>query len=192
MSLADDPIATDHYETLQLSPYAHTDTVERVFRHLAKRFHPDNTETGDAQRFSAVVEAYRVLSDPERRAAYDAAHAQQREDRWQIFDQDAAGTTPESDQRVRLGILSVLYQSRRRDVDRPGVGILELERILDCPQDHMRFHLWYMKEKGWVERRDNGTLAITVAGLDHLNSQEIPWARPSHQLRAVHGTGTAG
>lgn len=133
-----------------------------------------------------------MLSDPERRAAYDAAHAQQREGRWQIFDQEAAGTTPESDQRVRLGILSVLYQSRRRDVDRPGVGILELERILDCPQDHMRFHLWYMKEKGWLERRDNGTLAITVSGLDHLNSQEIPWARPSHRLQAVHGTGTTG
>lgn len=48
MSSVDDRITTDHYETLQLSPHAHTNTVERVFRHLAKRFHPDNARTGDA------------------------------------------------------------------------------------------------------------------------------------------------
>ncbi|MEO7964396.1 MAG: J domain-containing protein, partial [Gemmatimonadaceae bacterium] len=32
----------DHYETLQVSPRADQETIERVFRHLAKRYHPDN------------------------------------------------------------------------------------------------------------------------------------------------------
>jgi curved DNA-binding protein CbpA len=39
----------DHYEALQLSPRADRDTIERVFRHLAKRLHPDNPQTGDAE-----------------------------------------------------------------------------------------------------------------------------------------------
>lgn len=173
---------SDHYEVLQVSPRADQDTIERVFRHLAKRFHPDNAETGNAERFSQIVEAYRVLSDPEVRASFDAKYTDQQQERWQLFDQAASVSNVESDRRIRLGLLTVLYQARRRDVDRPGLGTLELERILDCPQDHMKFHVWYMKEQGWVERLDNGTLAITADGVDHLAEQELPWADAEHTL----------
>jgi curved DNA-binding protein CbpA len=38
----------DYYEILQVSPLADSETIERVFRHLAKRYHPDNQESGDA------------------------------------------------------------------------------------------------------------------------------------------------
>ena len=41
----------DYYELLQLSSNADADTIERVFRHLAKKFHPDNKESGDTDRF---------------------------------------------------------------------------------------------------------------------------------------------
>lgn len=174
----------DYYEALQLSPHADAETVERVFRHLAKRFHPDNGETGDSTRFATVVEAYRVLSDPERRAAYDAGYSKLQEQQWKLFDQASAVGGVEGDRRIRLGILTVLYQARRRDVDRPGVGVLDLERILDCPQDHMKFHLWYMREKGWLERQENGTLAITASGIEYLNSQDLPWVDEQHRLRA--------
>jgi len=183
MSPDDGALEKDYYEVLQLSPHADSETVERVFRHLAKRFHPDNGETGDAERFSAVVEAHRVLGDPERRAAYDAGYSKLQEQQWQLFDQASAVGGVEGDRRVRLGILTVLYQARRRDVDRPGVGILDLERILGCPQDHMRFHLWYMKEKGWVNRQDNGLLAVTATGVDHLNTQELPWKNKQLRLK---------
>ncbi len=44
----------DYYETLQISPNADADTVQRVFRMLAQRFHPDNKETGNADRFRAL------------------------------------------------------------------------------------------------------------------------------------------
>jgi curved DNA-binding protein len=50
-----DPI--DHYETLQISPNADVDTIQRVFRMLAQRFHPDNAETGNADRFRALHDA---------------------------------------------------------------------------------------------------------------------------------------
>ena len=61
----------DYYEFLQISPSAEADTVHRVYRYLAARFHPDNRETGNAERFFMLTQAYEVLSDPERRAAYD-------------------------------------------------------------------------------------------------------------------------
>ena len=59
------PTATDYYEILQLSPKADQETIERVYRLLAKRYHPDNKHTGDDHKFNLLTEAYRALSDPE-------------------------------------------------------------------------------------------------------------------------------
>src|SRR5262250_2860014 len=61
----------DAYEILQLSSKAHPVMVTRAFRILAAMYHPDNEHTGDRAAFEQVVEAYRLLSDPVRRAAYD-------------------------------------------------------------------------------------------------------------------------
>ena len=64
----------DYYEFLQISPNAEPNTVSRVYRFLAARFHPDIPETGDAEKFVLLKQAYDVLSDPERRAEYDATY----------------------------------------------------------------------------------------------------------------------
>src|ERR1700734_3489023 len=45
-TVQDDPRAPDHYEILRLSHMADPETIERVYRTLARRFHPDNQETG--------------------------------------------------------------------------------------------------------------------------------------------------
>ena len=66
----------DYYETLQVSSNAQPETIHRVYRLLAKQFHPDNRDTGDASRFRLIHEAYGVLSDPEQRAQYDVTHQQ--------------------------------------------------------------------------------------------------------------------
>jgi DnaJ-class molecular chaperone len=63
----------DYYEFLQISRNAESETIHRVYRFLAARFHPDNAETGDASQFFLLKQAYDVLSDPERRAKYDAS-----------------------------------------------------------------------------------------------------------------------
>ena len=76
--------AEDWYEMLQISPNADADTVQRVFRLLAQKFHPDNQETGDAERFRRLHEAYLVLSDPEKRAQYDVGHEAIRRERWRF------------------------------------------------------------------------------------------------------------
>ena len=61
----------DYYEALQISVNAEPETVHRVYRLFAQRYHPDNKETGSESRFRLVTEAYRVLSDPKLRAQYD-------------------------------------------------------------------------------------------------------------------------
>jgi hypothetical protein len=40
-----------------------------------------------------------------------------------------------------------------------------------CPREHLEFHLWYLKAKGWIGRLENGMLAITVEGVDRTNSE---------------------
>ena len=164
----------DCYEVLQVSPRAASETIERVFRFLAKRFHPDNSETGDADRFATLVEAYRTLSDPERRVAYDVGYDRVRARHWQLLDRDAAGNEFRTDERIQSTILSLLYSSRRKDVDNPGMGIYEIERLLDCPAEHMKFHMWYLKENSWVQRMDNGQWAVTAAGVDKVRKDGVP------------------
>jgi curved DNA-binding protein CbpA len=49
---------TDYYEILEISPNANSETIERIFRCLALRYHPNNQESGDLSRFNEIVEAH--------------------------------------------------------------------------------------------------------------------------------------
>jgi len=167
------PPEADYYEILQLSPNAEPETIHRVYRLLAQRFHPDNAGTGDAERFKSVLEAYRVLSDPERRAAYDVRWRGRRRLQWKIFDQKGAGDGMEEEQRKRKGILSLLYTKRMREPDQPVMTIHALEDLLGCPREHLEFSLWYLKEKGWVHRSDRGGYSITAAGVEQAEDNGL-------------------
>ena len=62
----------DYYEVLELPRSATPEDIKKAFRRLALRYHPDRNKSEDAgERFKEINEAYQVLSDPERRAAYD-------------------------------------------------------------------------------------------------------------------------
>jgi len=180
-----DSAGLDHYEVLQVSPRADGDTIQRVFRFLAKRFHPDNPGTGNAERFKQLLDSFRVLSDPEHRAAYDARYEEQRQVRWRIFDQASVTDEVAADRRVRSSILQLFYAARRRDPDHPGLGVYDLERLLGCPEDHIKFHVWYLKENGWLQRLENGMLAITASGVDRALDEAEPPAAGQPLLRAV-------
>ena len=87
----------DHYEVLQLSQGADTEALERIFRLLAKCYHPDNPESGNEERFREIHDAYEILRDPARRAGYDVLYDKHKSMQWQVFDQDAApGDTPKT------------------------------------------------------------------------------------------------
>ena len=62
----------DYYEVLEVSRTATDEEIKRSFRKLAQQWHPDvNTDAGADGRFKEINEAYQVLSDPQRRQAYD-------------------------------------------------------------------------------------------------------------------------
>src|SRR6202140_2419414 len=81
--------ASEYYEILQISANAEPETIHRVYRLLAQRFHPDNADTGNDTRFRLITEAYHVLTDPEQRARYDVGYHRQRQERCRLVSQAA-------------------------------------------------------------------------------------------------------
>lgn len=179
----------DFYETLQVSSNADTETIDRVYRILVRRYHPDNQDTGDPEKFTKIVKAHKILSDPDTRAAYDVSYEENRGTTLKIFQETQNPESYDGDKRIMEGLLSILYTSRRRDADKGGVGIVQLERLLGCPSKHLEFHIWYLKEKGWVERLENGMFAITAGGCDRVMEQEGMFLRKDRLIaeRSVNG-----
>ncbi|MEA3508666.1 MAG: DnaJ domain-containing protein, partial [Synergistota bacterium] len=62
----------DYYETLGVSKDATQEQIQKAYRKLARKYHPDANKSDSAQdRFKEVNEAYEVLRDPEKRKKYD-------------------------------------------------------------------------------------------------------------------------
>jgi len=159
----------DYYELLQISPNAEPETIHRVYRLLAQRYHPDNRETGNAQKFRQLHDAYVVLTDAVKRAQYDVSHEQQRNDRWRLV---AAGTRSETDVDVekltRLTVLEVLYTRRRVEPNNPGLYDRDMEQLIGRAREHLEFTYWYLMQKGMIARGEQSRLLITAHGVDYL------------------------
>jgi hypothetical protein len=173
----------DYYELLQLSSNADDDLIHRVFRHLAKRCHPDLGD-GDAERFRLLVKAHATLTNPETRAAYDARYQEYWNKRWRVASEASDGSAFAEDQRTREKLLSLLYVQRRRDMASPGLGEYEMARLLRIPVELVTFHIWYLREKGWVQRVETGQLAISAAGVDSVERSRL--RLPADHLLQAH------
>lgn len=70
----------DYYSAMGISRDATQDEIKRAYRKLARKYHPDVSKEPDAEeRFKKIGEAYEVLKDPEKRAAYDQLGANWKE-----------------------------------------------------------------------------------------------------------------
>jgi len=181
------PPLADYYEILQISPNADQATIHRVYRNLAARHHPDNDETGDAERFQRLADTYRVLGDPARRDDYDANYRRRESKPLPIFELKdfVGGMTGEINR--RLGILCLLYRQRLYRPETPGLSVLQMETLMAFPREHLNFTLWYLREKKLVTQLDNSDCALSAAGIDYLEANA-----PNHPLVARILDGEAG
>ena len=163
----------DYYDLLQLSPNADEDTIDRVFRHLAKKCHPDIGEASDEARFRRLTMARTILGDPETRAGYDAKYQEYWNRKWKLASEATHGTAFAEDTATRQRILSLLYVQRRTEMRMPGLGEYEISRLLRTPVEMVEFHLWYLREKRLVCRLDTGQLAITALGVDRIERDQL-------------------
>jgi curved DNA-binding protein len=164
----------DYYQVLQVHPNCDPRTLEAAYHRLAKLYHPDHTGSPDTARFSEVAEAYKALRNKNRRTKYDSAY-------FERFPERAASNTADVDAPQEDGsalddaddharILLFLYKKRRDDAQNAGVVGYYLQEILQCSDELFEFHKWYLKEKGFVVLTEQGTLAITIQGIDHVIS----------------------
>jgi curved DNA-binding protein CbpA len=167
----------DFYELMQISPNAEPETIQRVYRMLAARYHPDNPHTGDTAKFVRLNNAYAVLSRRQERMEYDAIYRAHQAQPMDIFNlrEFAAGIDGENNR--RMGILCLLYSRRRTNVDFAGMSILDFETLMSTAREHLMFSLWYLKEKSLIRQDEKSDFNITGEGVD-----EVERNLPDHRI----------
>lgn len=172
------------YELLQVDRNAHSTIIRYAYRYLAAMFHPDNSETGDAEKFRIITDAWKTLSDDTRRQAYDMTLAVQ--DASKPASKQAGGapsfgreSMPKFERtsltwnevELRVAVLQVLLAQRRK---KPASGGCSGKMLMDVLQiddvTEVEFALWYLREKSMIETGERAFM-ITAIGLDYLTSQ---------------------
>lgn len=161
----------DYYEFLQISPHADTETIHRVYRYLAARLHPDNPDSGDVELFRMLKAAYDTLSNPAKRAEYDANCRREPKDERPLSNSVDFMDTVEGELNRRLAVLAVLYFKRRANPRAPEVSLAEIERRMGFPRDYLDFTTWYLVKKGYITRADNSDFTLTAEGVDYIEIQ---------------------
>lgn len=161
----------DYYEFLQISPHADQETIHRVYRFLAARFHPDNPGSGNADKFAMLTSAYEVLSDHERRVEYDASREKKISQTPPLSNTIDFMDGVAGELNRRLAVLAVLYFRRRANPLYPEVSLAELETRMGFPRDYLDFTTWYLLKKGYITKADNSDFTLTAAGVDFVEMQ---------------------
>ncbi|MGC1360063.1 MAG: DnaJ domain-containing protein [Silvibacterium sp.] len=191
----------DYYEFLQISPNAEEETIHRVYRFLAARFHPDNPASGNSEMFSMLTTAYEVLSNPARRAQYDASREKELPHAVPLSYSIDFMDQMEGEMNRRLAVLAVLYFKRRANPNAPEVSLAEIELRMGFPRDYLDFTTWYLRKKGYITRADNSDFTLTAQGVDFVETQRVnipilnklltPGTEPSaaDSTQAIEGVG---
>lgn len=179
----------DYYELMQISPNAEVETIHRIYKMLATRYHPDNAETGDMSRFLLLNEAYETLSDADRRATYDSYYEQNIVRPMEIFETKDFDLGVDGEANRRMGILCLLYNRRRTNPDDPGLSLLEFESTMSAPREHLLFTMWYLKEQDCVRQNESSDYVITGTGVDYVETH-LPHNKVLYKLLKAAESGT--
>ncbi len=174
------------YQLLHVDRDAHVTIIRYAYRFLAAQYHPDNGETGDAEKFRIITEAWKTLSDEGKRAAYDMSLGAQEQNRGGAqhkaqpkvneFGRDTLPTMVKAgiswnEIELRIAILQVLLAARKK---KPATGGASGKMLMDCLQldaiVEIEFALWYLREKKYIETGER-VFMITGVGLDYLTDQ---------------------
>jgi curved DNA-binding protein len=164
-------VPINYYDLLQINPRAEIETIERVYRIMAARYHPDNKQTGNPERFRQLTEAYDVLRDPAKRNKYDKE-----------FEINPAGPLPiflgkeftdgiDAEAKIRIGVLCLLYSKRRANPDFAALSLLDMEHIMAFPRERLLFAIWYLRAKRYLLQDDRSSFIISAEGVDFLEGQ---------------------
>ena len=174
----------DHYDVLGIDPKFDSETLQSAYAELARKFHPNNPDTGDQEAFDAVNAAYEVLSDPAQRLAFDNLKGVGEDTNCPQFSGIEFFESLGSDAGLRVALLCILYERRKKKPLKPGLPMRYVEAMLNADLDELFFVLWYAKQRGWVSSDDKSNLLITVQGMDYLDSnrpsaaQVLPHIKP--------------
>jgi curved DNA-binding protein len=169
--MTSDPEFIDYYALLQVDPDCTDRTLEVAYHYYAKLYHPDNPETADVDKFTATIEAYKALRDPEERARYDRQYDAAYGPLRRRAGHSGSGidqATAAQDAEIHYKILLSLYKKRRERASNAGIAGWLVQESLGCSDEEFEFHVWYLRAKGFVDITEQGTLAITIAGVDHV------------------------
>ncbi len=175
----------DHYHVLGIEPKCDSETLQNAYAELARRYHPNNPVTGDQEAFDAVNAAYEVLSDPAQRLAFDNLKGVGEDTGCPQFSGTEFFESLGSDAGLRVALLCILYERRKKKPMKPGLAMRHVEAMLNADLEELFFVLWYTKQRGWVASDDKSNLLITVQGMDYLDSnrpsaaQVLPHIKPA-------------
>ena len=179
----------DYYDLLSLGPDAPLELIEASVRLRLQRYAPDNKETGDPEKFDAVKKAYMTLSDRQSRAQYDREYKQRRPSAGTPENNTVAAETVRAEIRKRFGIVKVLYRQMLKD-PHAATSAIGLSNAVGVPGEHLRFSLWFLKEKGLMSRTDQGDYRLTADGAEWLERHSLP-QRSGQPPRAKQTVGDA-
>jgi hypothetical protein len=179
----------NYYEMLQVDFNAHATIIRYAYRFLAGIYHPDNAETGNAEMFRQITEAFKTLSDSGKRAAYDLKIGPMLAAKAAGASAATPGAKPDpglpkpktgnplptldrtsvsyNEVELRLACLQLMLQARKRRVQTGGCSAKQLMDVLGTEMAEMEFALWYLREAGFIERSE-AQFMITVKGVDYL------------------------
>lgn len=165
----------DYYSLLGVPEDAEQATIKKAYRKLARRYHPDVSEEPDAEaRFKEIAEAWEILGDEEKRAAYDAFRNGEQQ-RFRQAGGGGGGTGPDVDfgeffrnifgEEMGAGFGGGFRSHRQRGEDLHARLPLTLEEAYTGSEQTLSLSVPELTSQGMLQRRDKQLRVKIPAGV---------------------------